>query len=348
LAEGIRLSYQTWLAEHCHVLWTSNASPQPQIPAHASGKVRELPVMMFNQALAPLKRGRFYPARVLNSDEQLPGALFRVLELSSDSLRADFNHPLAGRKCKLGMATGSDRARGNANPEALLNWAGIDTPLPAGEVDYSDTYAFTRDDDAPDSVFYTTPRRVMHIDNVCAERITAFYRNHLRARDTVLDLMAGWHSHLADHAGDIIGLGMNAEEMADNPQLRSHVVHDLNATPRLALDDASFDVVVNTVSIEYLTQPLAVLHELRRILKPGGKLLITFSNRFFPPKVIALWKQLHPVERLNWVAQLVHQAGFSEIQTRMERGLERDTADTYYPQLTEMDPMFGVSACKQG
>lgn len=348
MAEGIRLSYQTWLAEHCHVLWTNNTSPQPQIPGHASDKVREFPVLMFNQVLASAKRGRFYPARVLNTDEQLPGALFRILELSSDYLRADFNHPLAGRKCKLGMETDSDRARGNANPEALLNWAGIDTPLPDSEVDYSDTDAFTRDDDAPDSVFYLTPRRVMHIDNVCAERITAFYRYHLREGDTVLDLMAGWHSHLADHAGDIIGLGMNAEEMTDNHQLRSHVVHDLNATPRLALDDASFDVVVNTVSIEYLTQPLAVLHELRRILKPGGKLLITFSNRFFPPKVIALWKQLHPVERLNWVAQLVHQAGFSEIQTRMERGLERDKADTYYPQLTEMDPMFGVSACKQG
>jgi len=352
LAEGIRLSYQTWLAEHCHVLWTNNASTQPQIPVHASGKVRELPVMMFNQALAPLKRGRFYPAQVLNTDEELPGALFRVLELSSDYLRADFNHPFAGRKCKLGMETGSDRARGNArgnaNAETLLNWVGIDTPLPDAEVDYSDTDAFTRDDDAPDSVFYTMPRRVMHIDNVCAERITAFYRNHLRARDTVLDLMAGWHSHLAGHTGDIIGLGMNAEEMADNPQLRSHVVHDLNATPRLALDDASFDVVVNTVSIEYLTQPLAVLKEAHRILKPGGKLLITFSNRLFPPKVIALWKQLHPVERLNWVAQLVHAAGFSEIQIRVERGLERDTADPYYPQLTEMDPVFGVSACKQG
>ena len=250
------------------------------------------------------------------------------------------------------METGSVRARGNArgnaNAETLLNWVGIDTPLPDAEVDYSDTDAFTRDDDAPDSVFYTMPRRVMHIDNVCAERITAFYRNHLRARDTVLDLMAGWHSHLAGHTGDIIGLGMNAEEMADNPQLRSHVVHDLNATPRLALDDASFDVVVNTVSIEYLTQPLAVLKEAHRILKPGGKLLITFSNRLFPPKVIALWKQLHPVERLNWVAQLVHAAGFSEIQIRVERGLERDTADPYYPQLTEMDPVFGVSACKQG
>jgi hypothetical protein len=347
LSDGIRLTYQSWLAEHSHVLWTNNTLPQPQIPGQASEEVREFPVVMFDQAIAPLKRGRFYPARVLNTDEQLAAALFRVVELGSDYLRADFNHPLAGRKCKVEMETGSGRGRGNANPEALLNWAGMDTPLPDGEVDYSDSDAFARDDDAPDSVFYTMPRRVMHIDNVCAERITVFYRDHLRARDTVLDLMAGWHSHLAGHAGDIIGLGMNAEEMADNPQLRSHMVHDLNATPRLALDDASFDVVVNTVSIEYLTQPLAVLKQAHRILKPGGKLLITFSNRFFPPKVIALWKQLHPVERLNWLAQLVHAAGFSEIQTRVERGLERDTTDPYYPQLTEMDPLFGISACKQ-
>jgi SAM-dependent methyltransferase len=170
----------------------------------------------------------------------------------------------------------------------------------------------------------------------------------LGAEDAVLDLMAGWRSHLAGHAGRITGLGMNEEEMADNPQLQSYVVHDLNATPRLPFEAQRFAAVVNTVSIEYLTQPLAVLQEVRRVLKPGGKVLISFSNRFFPPKAMALWKRLHPVERVNWVAQTLHAAGFAEIQTRGERGLKRDTTDRYYPQLKEMDPMFGLVACKPG
>jgi ubiquinone/menaquinone biosynthesis C-methylase UbiE len=187
---------------------------------------------------------------------------------------------------------------------------------------------------------------VMHMDSVCAERIAAFYRAHLGPEEAVLDLMASWRSHLAGHGGRITGLGMNEDELADNPQLRSYVVHDLNATPQLPFEAASFAAVVNTVSIEYLTQPLTVLQEVQRILAPGGKVLITFSNRFFPPKAIALWKRLHPAERVNWVAQLLHTAGFAEIQIRVERGLKRDTADRYFPQLKEMDPMFALVARK--
>ena len=348
MAEGISLSYESWLAEHCYVVWTDNGLPGPQISEYRSDDVRLFPVAMFNQDLAPLKLGRFYPTRLLTTGHAYPGAVFRVVKLGSDHLSADFNHPLAGLTCTLGKETGTGRTAASVKTVDLLNGSGFDTPLPVDEVDYSDADAFVRDDDALDSIFYTMPRKLMHIDSACAERITAFYHEHMSAQDRVLDLMAGWHSHLAGHAGQVTGLGMNAEEMKDNPQLQSHVVHDLNSMPRLPCDDQSFDIVVNTVSIEYLTQPLAVLREVRRILKPDGKLLITFSNRFFPQKVIMLWKRLHPVERLNWVAQTLHAAGYSEIQTRVERGLKRDTADLYYPQLKEMDPMFGIVARNPG
>ncbi|HAN56037.1 MAG TPA: hypothetical protein DCQ77_07565 [Betaproteobacteria bacterium] len=48
---------------------------------------------------------------------------------------------------------------------------------------------------------------------------------------------------------------------------------------------------------------MAGLAELQRVLKPGGRLIVTFSNRYFPPKVIHLWKNLYPTERLGWVTQ---------------------------------------------
>ena len=44
------------------------------------------------------------------------------------------------------------------------------------------------------------------------------------------------------------------------------------------------DLVVNTVSIEYLTAPGAVIASVFAKLKPGGVLAVTFSNRFFPSK----------------------------------------------------------------
>jgi ubiquinone/menaquinone biosynthesis C-methylase UbiE len=324
------------------VLWADDQSSRPEVPGYASDMVRIYPLTQFNQALVPLKLGRFYPSRILDTSEPLPGPLLRIVQLGAKRFTADFNHPVAGQDCSFSWETLVELPALTGNAISLLDWAGIDTPLRDGEVDYSDAEALSRDDEDPDPDFYTTPRKLMHVDGVCSARMAAFYRKHLHDGDKVLDLMAAWQSHLGDFAGEVTGLGMNAEEMEDNSALKSFAVHDLNDEPRLPFDDDTFDAVINTVSIEYLVQTRAVLADVYRVLKPGGKLLITFSNRFFPSKTIRLWKLLHPVERLNWVAQMVHTAGFTGIETRVERGLERDSHDPYYPQMKEMDPVFGV------
>ena len=344
MTNGITLTFNSRLAQHRHVLWTSNGEPPLPVADFDPALLRVLPVAIFKQALAPLKLGRFYPAQILNTNEVMPAPLFRVVAIAGSDLTADFNHPLAGQAFTPGNEAGIANPCGTASAAELLRWAGLDTPLHTGEVDYSDADAFARDDDAEDATFYTTPRKVMHMDKVCAERLAAFYHAHLPAGGAVLDLMSGWRSHLPAHVGAVTGLGMNAEELADNPQLQSVVQHDLNTLPELPFATATFAAVVNTVSIEYLTQPLKVLQEVRRVLQPGGSLLLTFSNRFFPPKAIALWKRLHPVERVNWVVQLLHSAGFTDIHILVERGLKRDPADRYYPQLKEMDPLFAIRA----
>ena len=59
-------------------------------------------------------------------------------------------------------------------------------------------------------------------------------------------------------------LGLNAVELAANPQAAERVVHDLNADPRLPFADASFDAVVNCVSVDYLVRPVEVLAEVAR------------------------------------------------------------------------------------
>src|SRR6201746_1657519 len=45
--------------------------------------------------------------------------------------------------------------------------------------------------------------------------------------------MGCWVSRFLDAPADLTVLGMNANELAANPQARTTVVHDLNADPRL-------------------------------------------------------------------------------------------------------------------
>lgn len=344
MANGFFLAYHSALAQHRQVLWTDAPGTLPTIPAFSPQALIHLPLATFKQQLVPLHLGRVYPTRVLTVSNNMPAEMFRVVAMDLDGFRADFNHPLAQVAVESGATEIDGLRAGMSSPAELLRWGGIELPLATGVTDFQDADAFAREDEASDAVFYATPRKLLHVDEVCAQRITAFYAEHLAPAAAVLDLMAAWRSHLPQGLGSVTGLGMNKEELSDNPQLQSSVCHDLNATPNLPFETAAFDAVVNTVSFEYLTQPMAVLQEVQRILKPGGKCLITFSNRFFPPKAIMLWKRLHPVERMAWVVQCLQAAGFTEMTTLVERGLQRDPSDRYAEHFKEMDPLFAVSA----
>jgi SAM-dependent methyltransferase len=141
--------------------------------------------------------------------------------------------------------------------------------------------------------------------------VTELYREHLPAGGAVLDLMSSWVSHLPVDVsyGRVMGLGMNADELAANPRLDGWVVHDVNAEPRLPFADGEFDGATCCVSIDYLVQPVAVLRDLARVLRPGAPLVVTFSNRRFPTKVIALWEALDDAGHLQLVGQYLREAG---------------------------------------
>src|SRR3954453_2591645 len=97
----------------------------------------------------------------------------------------------------------------------------------------------------------------------------------------MLDLMSSWVSHLPPEIAydEVIGLGMNAAELAANPRLGRRFVQDLNRDPTLPLPANSTDAAMICVSIQYLQQPLAVLPQVARVLRPGAPLVISFSNR---------------------------------------------------------------------
>lgn len=153
-----------------------------------------------------------------------------------------------------------------------------------------------REDESDDSEFYRMPRMVAHIDEEAIAEVTTLYRDVLAPyvpRGRVLDLMSSRFSHLPNdmRLAEVVGLGMNADELAENPHLSSWVIHSLNRDPRLPFDDQSFDAVINTVSVQYLQRPIRVFHDVARVLRPGGPHAVVFSNRMFPTKAIRAWTQ---------------------------------------------------------
>jgi len=191
--------------------------------------------------------------------------------------------------------------------------------LPAG--------AFAKLDAGDDADFYAQVRLVTHIDEAAIATLTGFYRQVLPVGGVLLDLMSSWVSHLPDDVAyaEVIGHGMNAMELAANPRLTRRFVRDFNLDPTIPLADASVDAAMICVSIQYLQRPAAVLAEARRVLKPGAPIVISFSNRCFPTKAVAVWRALDGTGHARLVDIYLRRAGFAG--TEIHRLLDGWTSD---------------------
>lgn len=193
--------------------------------------------------------------------------------------------------------------------------------------------AFSKEDGAPDALFYAEPRYVTHIDGHAIAAVMALYRELVPQGGAILDLMSSWISHLPREVAyaEVIGHGLNAQELAANSQLTGSFVQDLNADPVLPLATARFDAAAICASIQYLQSPVSVLRELARVLKPGAPLAITFSNRCFPTKAVAIWQALSDEAHMTLVGYYLERAGFVAIEARV-----------LVPVGQGFDPLFAV------
>ena len=194
-----------------------------------------------------------------------------------------------------------------------------------------------RVDEADDALFYQTPRLVTHIDEAACKALEGWYKNNLPSGFKILDLMSAWVSHLP---GDVIykrvcGLGMNSTELKENRQLTDWLTQDLNKNPILPFEDDEFDACIIAVSVQYLIKPLEVFSEMARVIKPGGLAAISFSNRMFPTKAVALWlaaaRPTDHAQLISWYFQ--NSVGFEAAEI----------ADIS-PNPFETDPLYIVSA----
>jgi len=79
------------------------------------------------------------------------------------------------------------------------------------------------------------------------------------------------------------------------------------------------------------------------VLKPGAPFALTFSNRWFPPKVIHAWQNAHDFERPAIVLEyFLRDRLFDRLTTRSIRGLARPADDHYARVLETSDPVFAV------
>ncbi len=170
---------------------------------------------------------------------------------------------------------------------------------------------FARVDPSDDARFYAQPRLVTHIDDGAIAIIGEVLGELIPPDATILDLMSSWKSHLPPHVHPkrVVGLGMNAVELAANEQLDTWVVQDLNRDPTLPFADDEFDIAIITVSIQYVVQPIALFRAIQRVLKPGAPLAIIFSNRLFPTKAVRVWTQLDDAGHIALVESYFQLAG---------------------------------------
>lgn len=195
---------------------------------------------------------------------------------------------------------------------------------------------FAREDVEGDRRFYEMPRLVTHIDEAACAVLAEFYGRLLPEGGEILDLMSSCVSHLPVEVDYhcVTGLGMNEVELMTNPQLTCAVISDLNAVPTLPFADSAFDGCVISVSIQYLVQPTAIFREIARVLRPGAPCAVTFSNRMFPTKAIAVWRGLGDEDHARLVGYYFTEAG----------GFEEPVFEDISPFPGETDPLFAVMA----
>ncbi len=176
--------------------------------------------------------------------------------------------------------------------------------------------AFHKMDPGDDAIFYAPSRLVTHIDEHATAALTAFYGERLPKGGVILDLMSSWVSHLPPDlpVAELVGHGMNAAELAANPRLSRFFVQNLNATTTLPLGDGSCDAVLCCVGVQYLQRPHEVFAEVARVLRPGSPAIVSFSNRCFPTKAVAIWRALDANGQAALVRLYLERAGFSHVE----------------------------------
>lgn len=128
----------------------------------------------------------------------------------------------------------------------------------------------------------------------------------LVGRGTVLDLGCGGKPYRHLFAGRYVGLDVNA--LQGRPEC-------LAVAEQLPVATAAVDVVVSTQQLEHVEDPMAVLAEARRVLREGGRLLLSTHGVWpFHPDPADYWRWteqglVHLITDAGFTVERVHRQG---------------------------------------
>ncbi len=200
-----------------------------------------------------------------------------------------------------------------------------------------------KQDSSDDSLFYSQPRFVHHLDEAFRARLTGLYREQISCDSVILDLMSSWVSHLPTDIKykKVIGHGLNKIELEKNKCLDKYWVQDLNLDQKLPLEDSSIDVCLMVAAWQYLQQPEELAEELKRVIKKQGKLIISFSNRAFWTKAPRVWTNGTYLDHINYISAVLLAQGWPA----PESIAEETTLKSVFGFLPlKGDPFFSVIA----
>jgi ubiquinone/menaquinone biosynthesis C-methylase UbiE len=150
--------------------------------------------------------------------------------------------------------------------------------------------------------------------------------------------------------GDVWGIERSEEQLAkaprDLPNLQFHQ-GDAHALP---FEAGRFDVVYCRYLLEHVSDPVRVLREMRRVLKPGGKAFVQendiLCNTLDPPcpAFDRLWRQFARLQELlggdaligRKLYRLMSQAGFEDVQLSIQPEVHHHGLPTFRPWLENL------------
>jgi SAM-dependent methyltransferase len=105
----------------------------------------------------------------------------------------------------------------------------------------------------------------------------------------VVDVGGGrtWHfgdAYRSNPDWKLIGVDIDPGELALNPMLDEAITTDICDT--LGVPDASADLVLCRAVVEHLRDTAAFLENVRAALRPGGRAVFVFANKWAPPMVL--------------------------------------------------------------
>ena len=163
-------------------------------------------------------------------------------------------------------------------------------------------------------------RRKMMPDNI---RRYQFIKKIIPKKGRVLEIGSG-HGFFLEimktNGFDIIGYDISKEKRKYSKKITDVPVYDININEKIPVDN-KFDIVVLFHTLEHITEPITLLKNIKKLLKPKGKILIEVPNSDdFHLKLNKFYKEFY-WERAHIhyfnpkiLKNVIHKSGFKNIR----------------------------------